>query len=330
LSFFSAFSDKCIIDTEAIGEIEGELHITVTICTWNRCELLKRTLEQMTKLLIPPGITWELLIVNNNCSDATDMVIASFSDRLPVRRLFQPRPGRANALNLAVQEASGDYILWTDDDVLVDEIWVAEYCDAFSRWPEAAIFGGTIQPWFAQTPPQWLRRVWQQVANAYGILDHGNEPLPLTQKRVPYGANMVVRTKDQSRYFYDPRLGVSPKSRIGGEETTMVRAMLSAGATGWWVPRARVRHYIGEGHQTTRYLRRYFFGYGEYLGRQMSDHGRQKLFGRPRWVWRQAIEAEVMYRFAHLVTKPEVWIEYLKTSSTAWGQLRGYASRHTA
>ena len=56
--------------------------LTVAICTWNRCHLLQQTLEEMTKMTVPTGVDWELVVVNNNCSDATDEVIASFARRL--------------------------------------------------------------------------------------------------------------------------------------------------------------------------------------------------------------------------------------------------------
>jgi hypothetical protein len=52
------------------------MHVTVAICTWNRAGLLAQTLEQMRQLVIPPGVTWELIVVNNNCTDDTDQVIA--------------------------------------------------------------------------------------------------------------------------------------------------------------------------------------------------------------------------------------------------------------
>src|SRR6266536_6078206 len=90
--------------------------ITVAICTWNRCELLQTALEQLTRLLVPVDIEWELLVVNNNSTDATSSAIAPFASRLPVRELFEPKPGKSHALNLAIGEAAGDYILWTDDD----------------------------------------------------------------------------------------------------------------------------------------------------------------------------------------------------------------------
>ena len=115
------------------------MRITVAICTRNRSSQLQHTLTQMRKLAIPPDVQWELLVVNNSSTDATDSVLTAFAHCLPLRRLFEPTPGKSHALNLAVREASGDYILWTDDDVLVDPDWINGYHEAFLRWPEAAV-----------------------------------------------------------------------------------------------------------------------------------------------------------------------------------------------
>ena len=115
--------------------------------------ILGRTLEQMTLLRIPAEVEWELLVVNNNSTDDTDVVAERFADRLPLRLLQEPTAGKSHALNRAVREASGEYLLFTDDDVLVDEEWIAAYTCAFRRWPDAAIFGGPIRPWFDGTPP---------------------------------------------------------------------------------------------------------------------------------------------------------------------------------
>ena len=117
---------------------------------------------------------WELLVVNNNCTDGTDEVIRTFQDRLPVRRVFEPRPGLSHARNRAIAEATGDYILWTDDDVTVCRDWLVVYTDAFRRWPDAAVFGGPIQPWFDGTPPAWLRQVYPTIAGVYAARDSWN------------------------------------------------------------------------------------------------------------------------------------------------------------
>ena len=100
------------------------MFITVAICTWNRAILLDKTLTQMHRLCVPDDVEWELLVVNNNCSDDTDAVIGRHADILPIRRIHEMKTGLSNARNTAVHNAKGDYIIWTDDDVLVDEKWL--------------------------------------------------------------------------------------------------------------------------------------------------------------------------------------------------------------
>lgn len=299
------------------------MRLTVGVCTWNRAALLRQTLEQMTKLAIPSEVDWELLIVNNNCTDATDEVIARYSKVLPIRRLFESKPGKSNALNLAVRETRGEYILWTDDDVLVDEGWLVEYCRAFTQWPDAAVFGGPVEPWFPNTPPRWLQQAWPRVAHAYAARNFGDQPVRFTEHLVPFGVNFAVRACVQSRYPYDPRLGPRPNSSLRGEETTCIRRILADGAEGWWVPAARLRHFIPEERQTKRYLRRYYFGYGQYLARESPRARGRKLFGKPRWVWKQAVVAELRYRLYRPLRPPEVWIEDLKRASICWGRIVG-------
>jgi glycosyltransferase involved in cell wall biosynthesis len=298
------------------------MRISVAICTWNRAAILKRALDAMTTLVIPAGVEWELLVVNNNSTDTTEEVIRSFAPRLPIRGLLEPRPGHAHARNLAVREATGDYILWTDDDGLVQRDWISEYCRAFVRWPEAAVFGGPIEPWFSETPPRWLQEVWPKVAIAYAIRNLGDSPVPFTHEQVPFGVNMAVRRDYQSRCPYNTALGLRPGSTLRGDETTMVRAMLASGATGWWVPTARVHHYLPPDRLTTKYLRGFYFGSGQWRGMMDPDQRSAKLFGKPRWLWRQAIEGEVRYQLGRAFQKPEVWIERLISASSAWGQLR--------
>ncbi|MBV9211685.1 MAG: glycosyltransferase family 2 protein [Acidobacteria bacterium] len=297
------------------------MNITVAICTWNRCALLKETLERVARLRIPTDIEWELLVVNNNSTDATAETLAAFTSRLPLRTVFESEPGLSNARNRAVSEARGEYILWTDDDVLVDEQWLAAYAEAFKSWPDAAVFGGNIEPWFEGEPPVWLPRVWARVASAYASRDLGDESIALSTEVIPFGANFAVRAREQREYLYDPRLGVRPDNIMGGEETTVIRKMLSDGLTGRWVPQARVRHYIPRARQSIEYLRKYFKGYGEYCARQDADNKDAKLFGRPRWLWREAVASELKYHVRRRLSKPEVWIEDLIASSQARGQL---------
>src|SRR5262245_24832825 len=130
--------------------------ITVAVCTWNRAKLLEQSLASMRRLRVPSGHDWELLVVDNNCTDDTDAVLRSYAGCLPLRRLFEPTPGKSHAANLALAHARGELILWTDDDVMVDPDWLSAYAGAAARWPDVAYFGGRIVPLFEAPPPRWL------------------------------------------------------------------------------------------------------------------------------------------------------------------------------
>jgi glycosyltransferase involved in cell wall biosynthesis len=301
--------------------------ISVVICTWNRSRLLRLTLEEMTRLQVPVGAEWELIVVNNNCSDETDAVLDDYMARLPLVRLAESRPGKSFAANLAVQQATGDYIVWTDDDVLVEPDWLAAYLKAFLEWPDATIFAGAIEPWFEETPPQWLKQIFPKVASAYAALDHGPRGFALTGETYPYGANMALKRSAHLTEPYDTRIGPRPNSGIRGEEMVMTRRLLAAGATGRWLPEARVRHFIPPNRQKLAYLREYFFGSGEALGiLGRNDEGERRLFGRPLWLWKEAVASSIAYGFGRIFRSPEDWIDYYRRANVARGRLKRYVS----
>lgn len=63
-------------------------------------------------------------------------LLKSFSGNLPIKRFFEPNPGQCHARNCAVRHANGAYILWTDDEVLVDQKWVVNlaFVDSDAMW----------------------------------------------------------------------------------------------------------------------------------------------------------------------------------------------------
>jgi len=95
----------------------------------------------MTHLERDDSFDWELLVVDNNSTDQTPDVLAEFAGQLPLRALREPKPRKSNATNLVVKEARGEYILWTDDDVLVEPD-LRQYITAFRRYPNAEVFWG--------------------------------------------------------------------------------------------------------------------------------------------------------------------------------------------
>jgi glycosyltransferase involved in cell wall biosynthesis len=299
-----------------------QLSISIGVCTRNRAAMLRTSLYEIRALMIPAGLSWEVLVVDNGSTDDTPTVLELFSTSLPLRVLRLETPGKSHALNYAIAHARSDYMLWTDDDVLVDRQWVVGYLGAFRRWPDAAFFGGPIEPLFEATPPPWLATHWQRVANVFAVRQLGEDEFSFDNQRLPYGANFAVKTSVQRGFLYDPSLGPQPGSEVRGEETQVIRKMLAAGHTGWWVPAAKVRHIVPKHRQSVAYVRQFFIGQGEVQSREFTNANVSRTVGWRLRLWKRAITAEARYRWRRATASPKVWLDALIEAAVAWGRLK--------
>lgn len=264
------------------------VEVTVAICSRNRAASLARALDSICRLEIPENTQWEVIVVDNGSTDATAQVLRDFSDRLPLRILFDPIPGVSRARNCAMREARGRYICWTDDDVEVGRGWLAAYLRAFERHPEAALFGGPITP--VLEPP--ARPLFERGKNRWPLSapyavrapGPGERPLCLRNSDVPYGANLAVRTAEQRQFPFDERLGPSPHFSRLADEIDVIYRMMKQGALGWWVPDALVDHVIPAERQTLGYLFFYYKRIGEtavWLHENMPGDNINEIEGPP-------------------------------------------------
>src|SRR5947209_8654862 len=120
------------------------MDVSVIICTYNRCESLRATLDGFCKLKGTADIAWELLVIDNNSKDQTREVCQTFSKQLPIRYIVETVQGQSAARNRGIVEATGSLLLFTDDDVDLDPEWISNYWNATARHPDVSIFGGRI------------------------------------------------------------------------------------------------------------------------------------------------------------------------------------------
>ncbi|MBB5987750.1 glycosyltransferase family 2 protein [Sphingobium lignivorans] len=301
--------------------------VTVIICTRNRAESLARTLDSLVTAAARMSESWELLVVDNGSTDATPEVIERFAGRLPIRRVWQPVAGLSNARNAGVAESKGDYVLWTDDDVLVDENWLAAWSRAFRERPGDAVFGGRTEPVFEEPREPWFTENRKVLRGLLAIRDRP-EWTEVTPSRLPWGLNYAVRGAEQRAQPYDPELGVAPGRRRGGEEVAVIKAILAQGGTGSWVWDATVLHIIPAERQTESYIRTFY----EAVGFDNPIRGvRTGLPARARAVLstlRVLAESGLAYRRTRKHDRREA-VQWLVLNARASGSLRrhlGYRS----
>ena len=238
------------------------LDVSVIICTHARPAQLRALLDSATHLVVPPGLAWEMLVVDNALEPRAGDIVRAFAGRLPVRVVHEPRIGLSFARNRGVAEARGRYLCWTDDDVLLDPRWLSAWVDAFARHPDAALFGGRVLPELEPpVSPVFAGRLHRwPLSSLVGHRDFGNAEsrISLEDGQFPWGASYAVRAAEQGRHLYNVELGLSPRHRRSGEESDVLYRILKAGGSGWWVPGASVRHLVPAERQTLAYIDSYF------------------------------------------------------------------------
>jgi glycosyltransferase involved in cell wall biosynthesis len=216
--------------------------VSILIPTYRRPALLELTLGSLLALR-PPPIPWEILVIDN-CGDRdTQRVLGGVANRLPIRLLTEPRGSKNRALLRGLEEAAGDLVVFTDDDVVPDAGWLTEIVEGAGRWPDHAVFGGRVLPlWPAGRTPSFRHAFFD---HAYAIADWAQPEGPYPASRV-YGPNMAIRASVfREGWSFDPAIGPDGTDNyLPGGETDLTMRLERAGLAPVYLPRALVLHQI--------------------------------------------------------------------------------------
>lgn len=116
---------------------------SIVIPTYNRPERLLQCLQSITRLDFPTDL-FEVVVVDDGSEPSLDSVVTLFEANLPLRFIRQSNAGPAHARNTGAAAASGEYLVFTDDDCQLDSNWLAALSEAIVSTPNALIGGHTV------------------------------------------------------------------------------------------------------------------------------------------------------------------------------------------
>lgn len=299
----------------------------VLVPTHRRPGLLGQMLESLADATDASRLS-EVLVVENGARDGARVLVRELRGRLPVRYAFLEEANKSAALNHGLGNLDSELILFFDDDVLVEPGTVEAYMSAARRYGPEHFFGGAVRPRYeGSPPPDWL-------ADALPTCTIGFDLGPDERTSSEFlGANWAAFRADLiSIGGFARHMGPGP--RPTGEEVDIQQRLVDGGWTGVFLPDARVRHYVPNGHLTVSWARnrRYRQDLGRFL-RQGPDPALESgdlptLGGVPRYLWRSVLEqyARVLrHRLVRPKTRQRVQAEMRLARVKA--QMRAYRLR---
>ena len=237
--------------------------VSIIICSRNRAAQLGRCLDSIDENeMLASGA--ELVLVDNGSTDDTHRIMERHAARVPypVLVLQEPEAGLSRARNVGLDAATGDLLLFTDDDCYMDPGYIPLAVEIFES--EAFDFGGG-------------QAVLHDERNAfvgYNLFKHREtlEPGRFIPAGTIQGSSMIFRRRvfEEIGYF-DCMLGAG--TPFPCEDIDYVSRASYAGFTGGKFPELVVRHDHGRqpGREYKNILRSYDHGRGAYYAKNILE-----------------------------------------------------------
>jgi len=82
------------------------------------------------------------VVVLKTSRDGSEEIISKFSSLLPIKLLIQRQGNFTDAYQMAIDNATGDLVLFIDDDAVAEERWIEKYLQLFEELPNAGGMSG--------------------------------------------------------------------------------------------------------------------------------------------------------------------------------------------
>jgi len=216
--------------------------LSVVVCTYNRCILLRDCLESLAVQTLSRD-EYEVIVVDNNSTDGTsDLMRSSQRDNFRVHCVLEPNQGVAHARNRGWREAAGEFVAYIDDDTTAVPEWCEKILHAFSAiTPQPVAVGGDILPRLESKFPWWF-------SPRLEVRSWGTDAGFLSSPTAHYGfsgANMAFQRRILSEHGgFNPAFGMSGGKIWLGEEPELFMRIHRTQPYFWFDPAIQVRHHV--------------------------------------------------------------------------------------
>jgi glycosyltransferase involved in cell wall biosynthesis len=230
---------------------------SIIVCCYNSAELLPETLERLALLHLPAGMNAELIVIDNCCTDDTVLVAKkqwkNFGEPLKMIIAEEKTPGLSFAREKGISLAQYEYLLFCDDDNLLNNDYLLTAEGFLSAHPQAGVLGGYGEPVYDRLPSFWPKDFF--------IYGSGPQAKKNGKTSCVHGAGAIIRQKAFSRLKkagFSFILSDRKKDMLtSGGDYELCYAIILAGYEVWYHQELKFSHYISPGRTTWRYCKKF-------------------------------------------------------------------------
>src|SRR6185295_1416432 len=187
---------------------------------------------------------------NNDSHDETPAVVLRATNELPadVRLITTTRPGKSAALNDALKRATGDYLAFLDDDVVVDSGWL----DAIDKYLQEKDYSA-VQGQIELEGPSINDPVVRKLVEKFRTIPRLSFPEDVMETHSLNGANFFIAHAILRQVGgFDERLG--PGASGTSEDVELALRLRAAGVRIGYARKCVVFHRVDRDRLTESYF----------------------------------------------------------------------------
>lgn len=206
-------------------------HICVCICTYKRPNYLIKLLTELEKQETEGLFDYSIVIVDNDSAEAVKQLVECYAQqsKISISYFIQPEQSISLTRNIAIENSTGNFLGFIDDDEFPVKNWLIELYKAIHKYNADGILGPVL-PVYEEVPPKWISKghFFDRPSHPSGYILKGENTRTgnvLLKRELFFGNN---------RQWFDPAYG------SGGEDKDFFRRKIKEGYVFVWCNEAPV------------------------------------------------------------------------------------------
>lgn len=288
--------------------------ISIIVCTYNREKYLAGVLKSLKN---QTSASFEIIVINNNSSDNTLTVCENFKTKNPkiiFKYFTETKQGLSHAKNRGIDESSGNFVVFVDDDAYVNKEYVENILQFTNSNPAAKVIGGKIIPVY-ENKPSWVSSYLEPI---FGKLDMGEEIKFFEGNKFPFGGNSGAKKEIFDRFGkFNPKLGRQGNKMLASEEKDFYNRIKTGGIKMYYLPKMILFHHAPTERTTPEFVKKQAIGIGRSERIRAKNEGSVilvKSFSKEFFKWVATLAISTLYfikadtKKAKMLIKFRLWV----------------------